>query len=121
VSDDALFKPTITLCFDPNDGTHGLFIDGILALDSDDEDVTPTGGMDFWRDALASVVEALGGTLVEECRYRPSQRFGIPGEEEWESFWPQFLKDMGPLEPPFEPEEPRQDEENHPAADWNLF
>lgn len=104
MSDDALFGKTITLCFDPNDGTHGLFLDGSLICDSGDDDVTPSGGMDFWRDALDVLCDNLGATLKEECRYRPSRRDGYPGEKEWESFWPQRLEDMVPVEEPNVPD-----------------
>jgi hypothetical protein len=112
----------ITLCADPNDGTHGLFIDGKLALDSDDEDVTSEGGMDFWRDALDAAITALGGTLVEETRYRPRQKVATyDGYGEWESFWPDTLDKMGPVEPPYE--EPKGEltaEDFDPNAEWNT-
>ena len=123
MSDDALFKPTITLCADPNDGSHGMFVDGVLVCDSGDEDVSFNDmGMTFWRDALDAAITALGGTLVEESRYRPSRKMGPPFEEgEYESFWPETLDRMGPVEPPYDPGEPIQDEENNPMADWNTL
>jgi len=106
---------TLTLVGDPNDGTHGLFIDGVLVCDSGDEDVTPTDD-GFWRDALDAAITAMGGTLVEECRYRPGRKLGSYDLEpdEWESFWPEKLEDMGPIEPPIgeEPVFKLEDEES---------
>lgn len=89
----------ITLCADPNDGAHGLFINGDLVTDSGDDDVT--GADDFWRDAIVTVADAIGATLVEESRYRPARR---DYDGEYESFWPQRLEDMGPIEEPYVPD-----------------
>jgi hypothetical protein len=112
----------VTLCGDPNDGTHGLFIDGVKVLDSGDEDVTVKDL--FWPEVVAAVVEALGGTLVEEARYRPSRKvpgyFDVP--DEYESFWPDRLEDMGPVEPPYEePPGELTAEDLNPDAEWNTF
>jgi hypothetical protein len=105
----------VTLCGDPNDGTHGLFIDGKHVLDSGDDDVTVTDL--FWPEAVRAVVEALGGELHEETRYRPSHKVGAPFEEEWESFWPETLEGMGPVEPPYDP--PDEKDDGEPAnPDW---
>ena len=111
---------TLTLVGDPNDGTHGLYMNGVLVCDSGDDDVTLNAiGLDFWRDALDEAITQLGGTLVEETRYRPGRKFGSYDLEpdEWESFWPEKLEDMGPVEPPYDP--PVEEESGEPAnPDW---
>jgi hypothetical protein len=99
MSDDMRADTTITLCADPNDGTHGLFIDGKLVLDSGDEDVTVNDP--FWPEAVAAVCEALGITLVEESRYRPSRK---DYNGEYDSYWPETLDGMGPVEEPYVPD-----------------
>jgi hypothetical protein len=112
----------ITLCSDPNDGTHGLFVDGKRVVDSGDYDATPEDL--FWPEALAAVAEALGGTLVEENRYRPSRRddsAAMEGFSEYESYWPDTLDKMGPVEPPYEePEGELTAEDLDPNAEWNT-
>jgi hypothetical protein len=90
---------TLTLVGDPNDGTHGLYMNGVLICDSGDADATLNSpDLDFWRDALDAAITALGGELDEQTRYRPSRKDGAPFEEEWESFWPEKLENMGPIE-----------------------
>jgi hypothetical protein len=109
---------TLTLVGDPNDGTHGLYMNGVLICDSGDDDVTFNHvGMDFWRDALDAAITHLGGELVEETRYRPSLKdTSYDQVDEWVSFWPEKLEDMGPVEPPYEPAE---EEDGEPAnPDW---
>jgi len=114
---------TITLVGDPNDGTHGLYMNGVLICDSGDADATLNlVGADFWRDALDSAITALGGELVEETRYRPAHRVDRHSEyEEYESYWPEKLEDMGPLEPPYEPDEITLPDTVHPAGEFEIF
>lgn len=93
----------VTLVGDPNDGTHGLFVDGKLVCDSADEDATLNSfGLDFWRDAVDALCTALGATFNEESRYRPGRSDGFG---EYESFWPETLEGMGPIEVLFTDEE----------------
>ena len=113
---------TLTLVGDPNDGTHGLYMNGVLICDSGDDDVTFNGqGMDFWRDALDAAITALGGELVEECRYRPSLKdTSYDQVGEWVSFWPEKLEDMGPVELPIG-EDPVAEEDEEPANPDYIF
>ena len=113
----------LTLVGDPNDGTHGLYMNGVLICDSGDGDVTlDSTELYFWRDALDAAITALGGELVEECRYRPSRT--LPRYDdyaEYESFWPEKLEDMGPLERTYEPDEIALPDTVHPAGEFEIF
>ncbi len=113
---------TLTLVGDPNDGTHGLYMNGVLICDSGDADATLNSpDLDFWRDALDAAITALGGELDEQTRYRPGRKAGAPFEEEWESFWPEKLENMGPVEPPIGEEPVFELDDEEPANPDYIF
>lgn len=110
----------VTLVSDPNDGACAVFIDGRRVIDSGDDDVSIDP---FWPDAIAALVEAFGGTFSEEVRYRPSKQDGYASMEgfiEYDSYWPDTLDGMGPVEERIEePEGELTSEELDPNAEWN--
>lgn len=111
----------IVLVTDPNDGAAAVFVDGKKVYDTGDSDLM--GDDSLFMELFEAIVDQIGGVFVEESRYRPSRQDSFAAMEgfiEYDSYWPESIDGMGPVEEPLtEPDGELTAEELDPQAPWN--